>query len=91
DLPAAALTGLVRTAQNEHPGRLTHLDIDAADTGQLAAAAHTAATHPDTQYSLRDGRLHTPRLESTPAPPAEAALDPDGTVLITGGTGGLGR
>ncbi|MFC5880636.1 SDR family NAD(P)-dependent oxidoreductase, partial [Streptomyces virginiae] len=91
DLPAAALTGLVRTAQNEYPGRLTHLDIDAADTGQLAAAAHTAATHPDTQYSLRDGRLHTPRLESTPAPPAEAALDPDGTVLITGGTGGLGR
>ncbi|WP_148667977.1 type I polyketide synthase, partial [Streptomyces sp. WAC05950] len=92
DLPAAALTGLVRTAQNEYPGRLTHLDIGAdADAGQLAAAAHTAATHPDAQYSLRDGRLHTPRLESTSAPSAETGLDPDGTVLITGGTGGLGR
>ncbi|MFF8265030.1 SDR family NAD(P)-dependent oxidoreductase, partial [Streptomyces virginiae] len=91
DLPAAALTGLVRTAQNEYPDRLTHLDIDDADTGQLAAAAHAAATRPDTQFSLRDGRLHTPRLESTPSPTAETGLDPDGTVLITGGTGGLGR
>ncbi|MFD5999215.1 acyltransferase domain-containing protein, partial [Streptomyces erythrochromogenes] len=88
DLPAAALTGLVRTAQNEYPGRITLLDID--NTEHLAAAAHTAATHPDTQYALRDGRLHTPRLENTPTTPG-TALDPEGTVLITGGTGGLGH
>nr|WP_051807727.1 type I polyketide synthase [Streptomyces sp. NRRL F-2664] len=91
DLPAAALTGLVRTAQNEYPGRLAHLDIDEADPGRLAAAAHTAATGPDTQFALRDGRLLTPRLDSVPAPTAETGLDPEGTVLITGGTGGLGR
>ncbi|KOU85304.1 hypothetical protein ADK61_05540, partial [Streptomyces sp. XY66] len=97
NLPAAALTGLVRTAQNEHPGRLTHLDIDAATdagsgAGLLAGAAHTAAATADTQLALRDGRLHTPRLENTPGgDTAGRALDPDGTVLITGGTGGLGR
>ncbi|MFF8265734.1 SDR family NAD(P)-dependent oxidoreductase, partial [Streptomyces virginiae] len=93
DLPAAALTGLVRTAQNEYPGRLTHLDIDDdADTGHLAGAAHTAAHTPDTQLALRDGRLHAPRLENTPTGGTAArAVDPDGTVLITGGTGGLGR
>ncbi|MFB7812524.1 type I polyketide synthase, partial [Streptomyces virginiae] len=95
NLPAAALTGLVRTAQNEYPGRLTHLDIDAAtdvDAGRLAGAAHAAAHTSDTQLALRDGRLHTPRLENTPGgDTAGRALDPDGTVLITGGTGGLGR
>ncbi|MFD5529808.1 SDR family NAD(P)-dependent oxidoreductase, partial [Streptomyces virginiae] len=95
NLPAAALTGLVRTAQNEYPGRLTHLDIDAAadaDAGRLAGAAHAAAHTSDTQLALRDGRLHTPRLENTPGGDTVGrALDPDGTVLITGGTGGLGR
>ncbi|MEU6301097.1 polyketide synthase dehydratase domain-containing protein, partial [Streptomyces erythrochromogenes] len=90
DLPAAALTGLIRTAQNEHPGRITLLDIDT--TEHLATAAHTAAAHPDTQYALRAGRLHTPRLETTPTVSTSATpLDPEGTILITGGTGGLGR
>ncbi|MFJ9766797.1 SDR family NAD(P)-dependent oxidoreductase, partial [Streptomyces erythrochromogenes] len=91
DLPAAALTGLIRTAQNEHPGRITLLDIDTTDTTEhLATAAHTAAAHPDSQYALRAGQLHTPRLETAPSTPG-TALDPEGTILITGGTGGLGR
>ncbi|OLZ42805.1 hypothetical protein AVW11_35515, partial [Streptomyces amritsarensis] len=34
DLPASALTGLIRTAQNEYPDRITLLDID--DTDHLA-------------------------------------------------------
>ncbi|MDX3536680.1 acyltransferase domain-containing protein, partial [Streptomyces sp. MB09-01] len=58
NLPAAALTGLIRTAQNEYPGRLTHLDIDEA-SHDLATAAHTAATTPDTQLTLRNSQLHT--------------------------------
>ncbi|MFE5724172.1 acyltransferase domain-containing protein, partial [Streptomyces erythrochromogenes] len=90
DLPAAALTGLVRTAQNEYPGRITLLDIDT--TEHLATAAHTAAHTPDTQLALRHGQLHTPRLENAPVVRASAVpLDPEGTVLITGGTGGLGH
>ncbi|WP_327416912.1 SDR family NAD(P)-dependent oxidoreductase [Streptomyces sp. NBC_01233] len=92
NLPAAALTGLIRTAQNEYPDRLTHLDIDT--TQDLAAAAHTAATTPDTQLTLRNGQLHTPRLENTPTNAENTPtkpLDPEGTILITGGTGGLGH
>ncbi|MFE5696402.1 acyltransferase domain-containing protein, partial [Streptomyces erythrochromogenes] len=90
DLPAAALTGLVRTAQNEYPGRITLLDIDT--TEHLATAAHTAAHTPDTQLALRHGQLHTPRLENASVVRASAVpLDPEGTVLITGGTGGLGH
>uniref|UniRef100_UPI00055A54DC SpnB-like Rossmann fold domain-containing protein n=1 Tax=Streptomyces sp. NRRL F-2580 TaxID=1463841 RepID=UPI00055A54DC len=95
NLPAAALTGLIRTAQNEYPGRLTHLDITTTDdlTKDLAAAAHTATTTPDTQLTLRNGQLHTPRLENTPTTPHNTPkpLDPEGTILITGGTGGLGH
>ncbi|MFD9371358.1 SDR family NAD(P)-dependent oxidoreductase, partial [Streptomyces sp. NPDC060020] len=93
NLPAAALTGLIRTAQNEYPGRLTHLDIDTEVGEDLAAAAQTAATTPDTQLTLRNGQLHTPRLENTPTTTDNAPkpLDPEGTILITGGTGGLGH
>ncbi|WP_159061902.1 SDR family NAD(P)-dependent oxidoreductase, partial [Streptomyces sp. WM6368] len=90
NLPAAALTGLIRTAQNEHPGRLTLLDIDT--TEHLTTAAHTATHTPDTQLALRDGQLHTPRLETTPTTSTtNTPFDPEGTILITGGTGGLGR
>ncbi|MFI7360525.1 beta-ketoacyl reductase, partial [Streptomyces avidinii] len=90
NLPAAALTGLIRTAQNEYPGRITLLDIDT--TEHLTTAAHTAADTPDTQLVLREGQLHTPRLETTPTTNATATpFDPEGTILITGGTGGLGR
>ncbi|MGW2052249.1 SDR family NAD(P)-dependent oxidoreductase, partial [Streptomyces sp. NPDC001858] len=45
------------------------------------------------QVALRSGRILVPRLArgSVPAPgPAQSFLDADGTVLITGGTGGLG-
>jgi NAD(P)-dependent dehydrogenase (short-subunit alcohol dehydrogenase family)/acyl carrier protein len=90
DLAAAALWGLVRSAQSEHPGRFGLLDIDGADASWQAAAALLAAGEP--QLALRDGVARVPRIaRATAAPAATApAFDPDGTVLITGGTGGLG-
>ncbi|MFG2004861.1 type I polyketide synthase [Spirillospora sp. NPDC048911] len=93
DLAHAALWGLVRTAQNEHPHRVTLLDIDGAEsvTG-LTALLRRLRPGSENQYALRDDTLYTPRL--APAPQAEAeesiALDAEGTVLITGGTGTLG-
>ena len=33
DLPAAAAAGLIGSAQAEHPGRITHLDLDPRTTG----------------------------------------------------------
>jgi acyl transferase domain-containing protein/acyl carrier protein len=84
---AAAVWGLVRSAQAEHPGRITLVDLDTSDPAGLADAL--AVDEP--QVVLRDGRPHGGRLARV-AVPAEAGSfgDPDGTVLVTGGTGGLG-
>ncbi|AUI58017.1 type I polyketide synthase [Amycolatopsis sp. BJA-103] len=76
-----AVEGLVRTAQAEHPGRIvlvrgTRADIDAA-----------LATGEPEVHAL-DGVLSAPRLARAGA--GESTLDTSGTVLITGGTGGLG-
>ncbi|PNG95566.1 Oleandomycin polyketide synthase [Streptomyces malaysiensis] len=88
DPAAAAIWGLVRSAQSEHPGRIHLIDTD----GHSDQALPTALTTDQPQLALRDNTLWAPRL--TPAPtstPAEPLpLDPEGTVLITGGTGTLG-
>ncbi|QDY80408.1 tacrolimus type I polyketide synthase FkbB [Streptomyces qinzhouensis] len=85
-LAAAAVAGLVRTAQAEHPGRIVLVDA-APDTAAPLLAA--AAWLGEPQTVLRDGRTYARRL--TPAAPACDApvLDPDGTVLVTGGSGTL--
>nr|UPI48940.1 type I polyketide synthase [Micromonospora sp.] len=91
DLPAAAVWGLVRSAQAENPGLVQIIDADEHSADAVAAAVATG----EPQLALRDGVPHVPRL--APAGPDTAAggdaisLDPDGTVLVTGGTGTLGR
>ncbi|HEX7302325.1 SDR family NAD(P)-dependent oxidoreductase, partial [Lentzea sp.] len=81
DLTHAAVWGLVRSAQSEHPGRITLLDRDAASDGVLLAASAVP------QGLLRDGRLLVPQLVKTEA---AARKTLSGTVLVTGGTSGLG-
>ncbi|MEU3688270.1 type I polyketide synthase [Streptomyces narbonensis] len=55
-----------------------------------------AAAGDEPQLAVRDGRLLAPRLARTAAPSAEDTaggvdrFGPDATVLVTGGTGGLG-
>ncbi|MEV8396248.1 type I polyketide synthase [Streptomyces sp. NPDC056650] len=90
-LAGAAVWGLVRSAQAEHPDRVTLIDID--DTPASVRALPAALATGEPQLALRGGTSHTPRLTRTiPDPPAPARpLDPDGTVLVTGGTGTLGR
>ena len=61
DLAGAAVWGLVRSAQAEHPGRITLIDADTAvDAAVLAAAG-------EPQLLVRAGAVHTARL--APAPP----------------------
>ncbi|MGW1958624.1 type I polyketide synthase, partial [Streptomyces sp. NPDC001920] len=94
DLGHAAVWGLVRAAQSENPGRFVLVDLDiphAADGWESLLNSALATGEP--QLAVRRGLLHAPRLaravtawDGTPGTP----LDPDGTVLITGGTGGLG-
>ncbi|MDH6623245.1 acyl transferase domain-containing protein/acyl carrier protein [Streptomyces sp. LBL] len=89
----AAVWGLVRTAQTEHPGRFVLVDTDTGRLSPEQLVATLATGEPQTAVRA-DTVLH-PGLTRTdkPAEP-EGARDrrpfADGTVLITGGTGMLG-
>ncbi|MET8774545.1 type I polyketide synthase [Nocardia sp. NPDC004654] len=96
DLAAAAVRGLIRSAQTEYPGRFVLLDADpsAAPLADPTLVGAVIAAGEE-QAAVRAGALLVPRLvraraehDADPAP-----ADPSfgtGTVLITGGTGGLG-
>jgi acyl transferase domain-containing protein/acyl carrier protein len=89
DLGAAAVWGLVRSAQSEFPGRLVLADA-ADEAGPLPVGAMLAAG--EEQYVVRGGELLAGRLgffDPTTAPGARG-WDQDGTVLVTGATGGIG-
>ncbi|MFF2044449.1 type I polyketide synthase [Kitasatospora sp. NPDC058170] len=90
DLATSAIWGLVRSAQSEQPGRITLVDSDGLPASDRVLPALLTADEP--QLALRDGLARVPRLvRSTPAGEAATApWEPEGTVLITGGTGGLG-
>ncbi|MGW0844592.1 type I polyketide synthase, partial [Streptomyces sp. NPDC002787] len=96
DLDAAPVWGLLRSVQTEHPDRVVLVDLDAAaaDTETGTAGLLTAALATgEPQLALRGGTFHAPRLavtETVRADGAESGFAPDGTVLVTGGTGGLG-
>nr|WP_247686684.1 type I polyketide synthase [Micromonospora sp. C31] len=93
DLPGAAVWGLLRSAQAEHPDRFVLVDLDEArrpEPGTLDLVARAVGTG-EPQLAVRADRVLAPRL--TPAvldPALGAELDPDGTVLVTGATGALG-
>ncbi|SCF21925.1 Acyl transferase domain-containing protein [Micromonospora chokoriensis] len=92
DLAAAAAWGLIRTAQAENPDRFVLLDLDDDPTSLTVAVPAVASGEP--QVVVRAGRPLAPRLAPVPVAPEPradiAGGDPDGTVLITGGTGTLG-
>ncbi|MEU1486920.1 type I polyketide synthase, partial [Streptomyces sp. NPDC005752] len=93
DLAAAAVWGLVRAAQGEHPDRVVLVDtapgtVDGDD--RIAAAVRAAAASAEPQLALRGDTVRVPRLARAVVRGSAATLDPDGTVLITGGTGVLG-
>ena len=84
-LASATVEGLVRTAQTENPGRFLLVDTDGSTplpTGLLDAG--------ETQVRVRDGHAFVARLARVTDTVATAEWDPEDTVLITGGTGGLG-
>ncbi|MCC5480762.1 SDR family NAD(P)-dependent oxidoreductase [Streptomyces sp. JA03] len=89
DPAAAAVWGFLRTAQTENPGRFTLVDTDdrAASWAQVPAAAATG----EAQLKIRAGGVTTPQLVRATGV-SDGALDAlgSGSVLITGGTGGLG-
>ncbi|MEV6609027.1 type I polyketide synthase, partial [Kutzneria sp. NPDC051319] len=87
DTPAAhAVRAVVRSAQAEHPDRIVLMSLAADEDG--AAAARRAVGVGEPEVAVRGGELFVPRLTRAVAP--GGSLDPEGTVLITGGTGALG-
>ncbi|KJS52455.1 hypothetical protein VM98_31330, partial [Streptomyces rubellomurinus subsp. indigoferus] len=88
DVAQAAVWGLLRSAQSEHPGRFVLVDADGSDAEVSDWGAVLAADEP--QLALRGGKLFAPRLAKAPAGGPAVRFDADGTVLVTGGTGGLG-
>ncbi|MEC3917833.1 SDR family NAD(P)-dependent oxidoreductase [Nocardia sp. CDC160] len=60
DLAHAAVWGLVRTAQAEHPGRIVLADLDAADLD--ADIVRTLLSTGEPQVALRSGVVLAPRL-----------------------------
>ncbi|MEU0931679.1 type I polyketide synthase, partial [Streptomyces malaysiensis] len=91
-LAGAAVWGLIRTAQTEHPNRIILIDTDNHPTSRKALPTLIASGEP--QARIRDGAITLPRLTRWSM---GAGTSPDqrpdlssGPVLVTGGTGGLG-
>ncbi|MEJ2870421.1 SDR family NAD(P)-dependent oxidoreductase, partial [Actinomycetospora sp. OC33-EN08] len=89
----AAVWGLGRAVALEHPHRWGGLvdlpdELDPASTRAVLGALGRRA-RPEDQVAVRSGGLLARRLEDAPAPTG-GDWTPRGTVLVTGGTGGLG-
>ncbi|MFL6123590.1 SDR family NAD(P)-dependent oxidoreductase [Actinophytocola sp.] len=88
DLAGAAVWGLVRSAQTEHPDRFVLVETDGSE--ESARALPAALATGEAQLSIRAGALFVPRIARTTESASDSRLfDPEGTVLITGGTGAL--
>ncbi|MEU6177777.1 type I polyketide synthase [Streptomyces coeruleorubidus] len=93
DPAGAAVWGLIRSAQTEHPGRFVLVDIEPGERG--VDGLISAITSGEPQTAVRAGAVREPSLAAVRGRRSPAALGsgpwtPDGTVLITGGTGMLG-
>ncbi|MFB7085166.1 SDR family NAD(P)-dependent oxidoreductase [Streptomyces sp. NPDC056296] len=86
DPAGAAVRGLVRSAQAENPGRYVLVEHDTLPT---EAELRQVLTTGEPELSLDEGRFSVPRLMAEPQAEPRSAAD-WGTVLITGGTGGIG-
>ncbi|WP_404870388.1 type I polyketide synthase [Kitasatospora griseola] len=93
DPGAAAVWGMLRAAQLEHPDRFVLLDTEGPDQDGLGDALADLLAMGEPQAALRGGVLYAPRLvrpTAAPAPapatrPAGAFGPPEGTVLLSGG------
>ncbi|MFE6358984.1 phosphopantetheine-binding protein [Streptomyces sp. NPDC057806] len=83
DSVGTAVHHLVRRTQAEHPGRVVHLDLDAAPDPDLPHALRTAHATAEPTLALRDGTLLVPRARRLPLNTPEEYAPLAGTVLLT--------
>ncbi|WP_073935518.1 type I polyketide synthase [Streptomyces sp. CB02400] len=91
----APVWGLVRSALRENPGRFALVDMDDHPDSVRLLPVLLAAAAPET--AVRRGIAYVPKLvpvsgatEDGRSRRSGRRLDPEGTVLVTGGTGSLG-
>ncbi len=101
ELEAAPIWGLVRSAQSEHPGAFALVDLDGGPSS--LAPWQGLLSCGEEQLAVRGAKAYIPHLVAHEGRAQRAQedaarqasmlpepLDPQGTVLITGGVGGLG-
>lgn len=93
DFASAAVWGFVRSAQAEFSGgRIVLVDLDGSTESEAALTPSIASR--EEVFALRRGQIMVPRLRKVSlvaeTPTSASTLEVSGTVLITGGTGGLG-
>ncbi|WP_405591118.1 thioester reductase domain-containing protein [Streptomyces sp. NBC_01092] len=94
DPVGAAAWGLLRSAQSESPGRVVLVDVDSDDAHALTDPLSRVVASGAAQAAIRGGQVLLPGVSRAPrtadgtAP--SGSWNPDGTVLVTGGTGSLG-
>ncbi|MFD4433052.1 type I polyketide synthase, partial [Nocardia sp. NPDC058497] len=89
---SAAIWGLLGSGQTEYPERIVLVDADESFGAQPISAntIRAAIATGEPRVAVRGDRILAPRLEAVTTSAAENISFGSGTVLITGGTGGLG-
>jgi acyl transferase domain-containing protein/NADP-dependent 3-hydroxy acid dehydrogenase YdfG/acyl carrier protein len=83
DPAQAAVWGLLRSAQSEHPGRLVLVDLDGRESS--CARLPAVLAHREAQYAVRDGEVLVPRLvpaDLSMPPTTEPETPDEGQVLV---------
>ncbi|MEU1510443.1 beta-ketoacyl synthase N-terminal-like domain-containing protein, partial [Kitasatospora sp. NPDC005748] len=84
DLPAAAVWGLLRSAQSENPGRLVLVDLPAGESGAPATVLPSAVGSGESELVVRADQAHGRRL----ARPAGELAVPEGPWRLEPDAGG---
>jgi rifamycin polyketide synthase module 7/8 len=82
DPAAAAVWGLVRSAQAENPDRIVLLDLDPATETDSVLGAVLATGEP--QIAVRANTFSVPRLARVETADTPPVFGPEGTVLVSG-------
>ncbi|MFC5219305.1 type I polyketide synthase, partial [Streptomyces coerulescens] len=92
DPAGAAVRGLLRSAVTEHPGRLAVLALADPAPEALRIALGLLRDGVEPEVAVRGVEVRVPRLEPlrVPADAGRESAWGRGSVLVTGGTGGLG-
>ncbi|MFI6351042.1 SDR family NAD(P)-dependent oxidoreductase [Streptomyces sp. NPDC050560] len=90
ELVGETVAGLVRSAQSEHPDRIVLLDAP-SDTALTLPSLRAAVACGEPEVAVEGDQVWVRRLARLHPSETPAEVPLSGSVLVTGGTGGLGR